>query len=355
MMRLSPEKILPEINNLTKKISYPIRLMEVCGTHTTAIARAGLRSILPDDLELIAGPGCPVCVTPQRDIERIILLARHPNVVVCTFGDMIRVPGIHSSLENERSEGADVRVVYSPNDALAVAEKENDKQIVFIAVGFETTAPGIAATALEAIERNILNFSLFVSHKLITPAMEAVLLGESNIDGFITPGHVSVILGSNEFASLAEKYNVPCVATGFEPADVLEGIRMLLEAYTQKCYGSFIQYKRAVKPDGNPLAKKIMFTVYETADSEWRGLGIIPKSGLQLKPEYASLDAPKRFSLPDLPPVELPECLCGKVLKGMIHPDQCPLFGNECKPGSPVGPCMVSSEGACAARYKYGG
>ncbi|RJP25002.1 MAG: hydrogenase formation protein HypD [Candidatus Omnitrophota bacterium] len=355
MKTRSPDEFLQTIHTLAVKIGRRVRLMEVCGTHTTAIARAGLRSTLPESIELVSGPGCPVCVTAQREIERMLLLARRSNVIICTFGDMIRVPGVDSSLEQERSRGADIRVVYSPDDAMHIAEEKTEKEIVFLAVGFETTAPGIAATVLEAVEKKIKNFSLFVSHKLITPAMEAVLHGGASIDGFITPGHVSVVLGSNEFTPLAEKFTIPCVATGFEPSDVLEGIAMLLEAIAEKRCGSFIQYVRAVKPDGNPRAREILFRVYEITDAEWRGLGIIPQSGLRLKKEFSSLDAIERFSLPQIPPVELSDCLCGDVLKGNIHPNECPLFGQACTPRTPVGPCMVSSEGACAARYKYGG
>ncbi len=355
MKKPSPDDFIRKINSFTRELGREVRLMEVCGTHTTAIARAGLRSILPSNIELVSGPGCPVCVTAQREIERMLLLTRDPNVIICTFGDMIRVPGIKSSLEEQRSNGADIRVVYSSDDSLQLAEKESGKEIVFLAVGFETTAPGIASTIVEATEKKIPNYSVFVSHKLISPAMEAVLNGGCRIDGFITPGHVSVVLGSNEFQPLSQKYNIPCVATGFEPPDLLEGITMLLECITENRSGSFIQYHRAVKPDGNPRAREMMYTAYETADAEWRGLGIIPKSGLKLKEQYASFDAIPRFSLPEIPPVELPDCLCGEVLKGNIHPDECPLFGSSCTPRTPVGPCMVSSEGACAARYKYGG
>jgi len=337
-----------------KRIGRPARVMEVCGTHTTAVARAGLRSLLAPDVELVSGPGCPVCVTPQRDVERMILLARDPRVAVCTFGDMIRVPGVESSLEQERAAGADVRIVYSPRDALDLAAREPSREVVFLAVGFETTAPATAAVALDAFERGAPNFSLYVSHKLIPPAMEAVLEGGSRLDGFLTPGHVSVIIGSQAYESLARKYAIPCVATGFEPPDVLEGIAMLVETIAEKNAGSFIQYRRAVKPEGNPRAREIADRAYEICDAEWRGLGVIPRSGLRLRPELRRLDAAERFSLPDLPPIEIPGCLCGQVLKGLIHPPECPQFGGVCTPRNPVGPCMVSTEGSCAARYRYG-
>ena len=354
MKRPTSEESLRRIKTAAEKIGRSVRLMEVCGTHTQVIARTGLRCILPANVELVSGPGCPVCVTSQCEIERMLLLARRPNVIVCTFGDMFRVPGVESSLERERARGADVRVVYSAHDALHLAMREPGKEIAFPAVGFETTAPGVAAVALEAFEKGIKNFTLFVSHKLIIPAMEAVLSGGSSIHGFLTPGHVSVVIGSNEYIPLVKQYSTSCVATGFEPPDILEGIAMLLEMIAKGQSGSFIQYKRAVKPEGNPVAREIMYKVFEKTDSEWRGLGTIPASGLKLKSEFFSFDAVARFSLPVIEPVELPDCRCGEVLKGLIRPDECPLFGGSCTPGTPVGPCMVSSEGSCAARYKYG-
>ena len=354
MKRPAPEESVERIRASAEGIGRRVRLMEVCGTHTTVVGRAGLRSLLPPNVELLSGPGCPVCVTPQREVERMILLARKPDVTVCTFGDMVRVPGVDSSLERERSEGADVRVVYSAADALETAGKEKGRQVVFLAVGFETTAPGVAAIALEAFEKGVNNFSLLVSHKLIPPAMGAVLDGGSSMDGFLTPGHVSVVIGSEAYDAIAREHSVPCVATGFDPADVLEGVAMLVELAAEGRAGSFIQYRRAVKPEGNRRARAVMHEVFETLDAEWRGLGTIPSSGLGLKSRFSSLDAAARFSLPALPPVELPRCRCGEVLKGLIHPPECPLFGRNCTPRTPVGPCMVSSEGSCAARYRYG-
>ena len=352
MARPAPEESVERIRSAAGKLKRKVRLMEVCGTHTMAVGRAGLRTLLPENVELVSGPGCPVCVTPQREIEQMILLSRTPGVTVCTFGDMVRVPGVDSSLERERAAGADVRVVYSASDALELAEKE--KEIVFIAVGFETTAPGVAAVALEAFEKGVSNFSLLVSHKLIPPAMEALLDGGSSLDGYMTPGHVSVIIGSRAYEPLARRHAVPCVATGFDPEDILEGVAMLLELIIDGRAGSFIQYRRAVRVEGNPRAREVMYRAYRISDAEWRGLGVIPESGLELRPEFDSLDAAKKFSLPELPPVEIPGCRCGEVLKGLIRPAECPLFGSECTPGTPVGPCMVSSEGSCAARYRYG-
>ncbi|MBN1866479.1 hydrogenase formation protein HypD [Candidatus Sumerlaeota bacterium] len=353
MTPAATEKFAERMRAAIARIGKPVRLMEVCGTHTHAIARHGLRALFPPELQLVSGPGCPVCVTPQSEIERMILLAREPGTILCTFGDMLRVPGIRSSLEQERTNGADIRVVYSPLDALAVARKEPEREVVFLAVGFETTAPVVASVALEALESGTKNFSLLVGHKLIPPAMDALLRGECQLDGFLTPGHVSVVIGSQAYDDLAREFRVPCVATGFEPADILEGVAMLLESIAECRSGSFIQYRSAVRPEGNPQAREVMFRAFRKAGSEWRGLGSIPGSGLKLKRDLASLDAAQRFSLPEVAPVEIPGCRCGDVLRGLLSPADCPLFGNACTPRTPVGPCMVSSEGSCAARYKY--
>lgn len=357
-MRPTPEPLVGplvgRIRDAARAIARPVRLMEVCGTHTHAIGRGGLRALLPSNVEMVSGPGCPVCVTSQRDVERMLLLAQMPGVTISTFGDMVRVPGITSSLEHARSMGADVRVVYSPMDAFERAERNPGSEVVFLGVGFETTAPGVASVILRAHERGLTNFSAYVSHKLIVPAMKAVLAGGSRIDGFLTPGHVSVIIGAEAYEELAARHAMPCVATGFEPRDVLEGIAMALECVRDGRAGSFVQYTRAVKPGGNRRAWDTLMRAFEIVDSEWRGLGVIPRSGLKMRPELRRFDAAERFHIPDLAPLELPGCRCGDVLKGMIHPPQCPLFGKQCTPRTPLGPCMVSSEGSCAARYKYG-
>lgn len=345
---------LGRIRAAADALDRPVRLMEVCGTHTHAIGRGGLRALLPDTVELISGPGCPVCVTSQRDVERMIHLAATPGVTVATFGDMIRVPGLSGSLETARGAGADVRIVYSPLDALDLAVAQPDRPVVFIAIGFETTAPGVAAVLLQARERGLANFFVLASHKLVVPAMEAVLTGESLVDGFLTPGHVSVIIGSDAYEKLCRRYGVPCVATGFEPEDVLEGIAMLLEAMREGVAESRVQYRRAVSAQGNPKAWNVLTTVFDVSDAEWRGLGVIPGSGLTLREEFRGYDAAARFAVPDMEPVELPGCRCGDVLKGVLHPPECPMFRNGCTPRTPLGPCMVSTEGACAARYKYG-
>lgn len=354
MAHRKPEELLSAIRSLSESLHRPVRLMEVCGTHTHAIGRGGLRAVLPDKVELISGPGCPVCVTSQRDVERMLLLARNPELTLCTFGDMIRVPGLESSLERERSQGADVRVVYSPLDALRLAVEKPDLEVVFLAVGFETTSPGVASVALRAAQSGIDNFSIYASHKLIVPAMEAVLDGASQIDGFLTPGHVTVILGPEVYEDLSLKHGIPCVATGFEPADVLEGIAMLLECLRDGKAGSFVQYTRAIRPGGNKRAWDTLLRAFEVGDAEWRGLGVIPGSGMVFRPAFDRYDAAKRYDLPELEPVQLPGCRCGDVLKGAIHPPECPFFGTTCTPRNPLGPCMVSTEGSCAARYKYG-
>lgn len=349
-----PEALVDRVAKAADAVGRHVRIMEVCGTHTHAIGRGGLRALLPASVELVSGPGCPVCVTSQRDIERILLLARKPGIALCSFGDMIRVPGLETSLVDERSHGADVRIVYSPLDALELASRESEREVVFAAVGFETTAPGVASIVLQAYERGLTNFSVYASHKLIVPAMQAVLEGASRIEGFLTPGHVSVIIGAEAYEEVAARYNAPCVATGFEPSDVLEGIAMLLECIAEGKQGSFVQYTRVVKPGGNKRAWDMLMRVFDVADAEWRGLGVIPNSGLALKPEFDAFDAALKYNLPDMAPVQLPKCRCGDVLKGVIHPPECPFFGDPCTPRNPLGPCMVSSEGSCAARYKYG-
>jgi hydrogenase expression/formation protein HypD len=354
MAQPETENVVGNIHKSAEAIGHHLRIMEVCGTHTHAIGRGGLRALLPPNVELVSGPGCPVCVTSQRDVELMLLLAKNPEVIITTFGDMLRVPGLSSSLEKERSEGADVRVVYSALDALKLARSEPGREVVFLAVGFETTAPGIAAVVQRAYEEKISNFSIFTCHKLIVPAMEAVVQGESMIDGFLTPGHVSVIIGAEAYEDFVKRYGFPCVATGFEPADVLTGIAMLLECLQEKRIGSFVQYTRAVKPGGNTRAWDILMAAFDISEGDWRGLGEIAESGLKLKSYLKDFDAATRFSLPHMDPVHLPGCRCGDVLKGLIHPPECPHFGKKCTPRNPLGPCMVSSEGSCAARYKYG-
>ncbi|MBE7560404.1 hydrogenase formation protein HypD [bacterium] len=332
-----------------------VRLMEVCGTHTMAIYRHGLRSLFPAGLELTSGPGCPVCVTPTGVIDAAIRLARIPEVTLCTFGDMLRVPGSTSSLDAERAAGASVRVCYSSLDALDIARAQPDRQVVFAGVGFETTAPTMAATILSAEEENIANFSALVSYKTMPQPMRALLQDQTvSLEGFLCPGHVSVVTGSQIYEFIPAEFGIPCVVAGFEPHEILEGLAMLLSQLAEGRAEVEIQYKAAVVREGNPTARAVMNQVFEPVDAEWRGLGVIAGSGLALRSDYVKYDACARFgvSIPDSPPH--PGCSCGDVLRGAMRPEECPLFGAACTPETPFGPCMVSSEGACAAHHKYG-
>ncbi|MGC8833219.1 MAG: hydrogenase formation protein HypD [Armatimonadota bacterium] len=334
----------------------PAVLMEVCGTHTMAIARYGLRSFLPKQVRLVSGPGCPVCVTHQRDIDTCLALTDVPNVIIATFGDMMRVPGTYSSLEQQRASGSDVRMVYSPMDAVRLAEAHPNREVIFLGVGFETTAPAVAASILEADRIGLHNFSVYCAHKLIPPALEALAQApDLQIDGFILPGHVSTILGLEPYRFLAEKYGKACVVTGFEPLDIAIGMAMLLERIQNRNPGLDIQYTRVVRPDGNPTARRIMYRVFKPADSDWRGIGTIPNSGLVIRSEFAHMDAKLKFAdqIPKQDSMEPESCMCGSVLRGAALPTDCRLFGTACTPASPVGPCMVSSEGTCAAFYRY--
>lgn len=344
---------------IVKKIkefdSFKVNLMEVCGTHTMVIFKQGLKGMLPKNVNLLSGPGCPVCVTSQEDIDKVIALAKNRDVIITTFGDMVRVPGTDSSLEKEKGNGADIRVVYSPNESLRIVRENPAKKVIFLAIGFETTSPLIAASLLDARKEKIENFYIFSSHKLIPPAMEALLESkEVKIDGFICPGHVSVTIGSDAYRFIAHKYSIPCVITGFEPLDVLHSIYMLLKQIKEKRAEVEIQYFRAVRPEGNRIAQELISEVFEVSDVRWRGLGIIPKSGLRLKREFSDLDAEKEFRPKTRKSKENPDCVCGEVLRGVKRPTQCKLYRRICNPEHPYGPCMVSSEGTCAAYYKYG-
>jgi hydrogenase expression/formation protein HypD len=338
-----------------KEISRtPARFMEVCGTHTMALFRYGVRELLPDHVELVSGPGCPVCVTAGQDIDRALAAARLPGVIVTTFGDMLRVPGSGGTLDQARADGADVRIVYSPLEALKTAQGHPDRQVIFIGVGFETTAPTVAAAIKTAKSLGLTNFSVLAAHKLLPPAMAALLSGgELDLTGFLLPGHVTTIIGPAPYRPLARKYHVPCVVAGFEPVDILQSLLMLIEQVEAGTDEVQIQYRRAVGGDGNPAARAVMNEVFHPADAVWRGLGPISGSGLEFRDEYAGLDAGRRFDLPVEPVDEPPGCLCGEVLRGMVRPPQCRLFASRCTPETPVGPCMVSSEGTCAAYYKY--
>jgi hydrogenase expression/formation protein HypD len=306
-------------------------------------------------MEVISGPGCPVCVTSNGDLDRAISLARVPGAAIATFGDMVRVPGSGSSLALERAAGRDVRVVYSPLDGLKMAEENPQLEVIFLGVGFETTAPTVAATALQAKSRGLKNFFIFSAHKTVPKALKALLdLGEIKLDGFLLPGHVSAIIGSRPYEFLTEEYGLACVISGFEPLDILQSLFMLVQQVKNYEPRVEIQYKRGVKPEGNPKAMEILAQAFEPSDVEWRGLGLIPGTGLALQKEFAELDASRAFDIPVALARESNGCRCGDVLRGLIRPEGCPLFGNVCTPQNPVGPCMVSFEGSCAAAYKYG-
>jgi len=319
-----------------------------------AIFRAGLRQLLPSWLQLISGPGCPVCVTANEDIDRAIWLTRQPGVIITTFGDLIRVPGSESSLQKERAGGADVRIVYSTFDALQIARDNPDRHVVFLGIGFETTAPTIAAAVKQASKEGLTNFSVFSAHKLLPPAMRALLhSGDLHLDGFLCPGHVSTIIGAASYEEVAGRYRTPCVVTGFEPLDVLQGISMLVEQVSHGQSKVQNQYARAVNWEGNPVARALIDEIFAPADTTWRGLGMIPQSGLRVRKEWAAYDAVQRFSMPVIQVREHPGCKCGEVLRGVITPLECALFRKVCDPENPKGPCMVSSEGTCGAYYRY--
>ena len=329
-------------------------LMEVCGTHTVAIARNGIRDLMPEGLRLASGPGCPVCVTCNRDIDTVIALARIPNVTITTFGDMTRVPGSTSSLLAEQAAGRSVEIVYSPLDALAFAKAHPEREVVFVGVGFETTTPLVAMAIKRAKAMGLSNFTVFAAHKNMPGALE-LLVGDPTLelDALILPGHVSTIIGAEPYRFLAEKYGIPGVITGFEPVDVLQGIAMLVRQLHEGRAEIEIAYARGVMPEGNPVALAAIDEVFETCTATWRGLGDIPGSGYRIRDEFADFDAVRRFE-PDVEPTRDPKgCRCGDVLRARIAPNECPLFRTVCTPENPVGPCMVSSEGGCAAYYRY--
>mgnify|MGYP001073156030 CR=1 FL=1 len=345
------------VEKLIRDVGKPLTLMEVCGTHTHAISKTGIRRALAGKVRLLSGPGCPVCVTADAEIDRFIALSRMPDVVVTTFGDMLHVPGSESSLANERDQGRDIRIVYSPLDVLKMAQSEPAKEFCFLGVGFETTAPTILATVKEARNRGITNFSICTAFKLIPPALRMIAAHpDLAIHGFILPGHVSAIIGSEPYRFLVDEFKRPCVITGFEGADILQALLMITNQIKEDEPRLEIQYKRVVTKEGNKAALKIMDKMCDVKDSMWRGLGTIPESELKLKEVWKDFDAEHKFSLPPLEHRERFDtngCRCGDVLLGKIIPPDCPLFAKTCSPSNPIGPCMVSSEGACAAYYKY--
>ncbi len=345
----------PLVAQLQKAVTKPLRIMEVCGSHTMAIFRNGLRTILPEGYELISGPGCPVCVTSAPHMDAFIAMADLPGVRVAIFGDLFRVPGSNGSLAHASSRGAKVDIVYSPMDALDLAIKHPEDLVVFLGVGFETTTPGIAATIMSAKVRKITNFVVFSTHKVMPPPMIA-LLDDPNlkIDGLLCPGHVSSIIGAGAYQPLVDKYGLACVVAGFETADLLNGLILLARQVGTGDVKVENTYPRAVSWEGNPRAQKMVYEIFEPADMDWRGLGVIPDSGLAIRKEYEEFDAEKRLNITLPEAEEAKGCLCGEILKGINTPPQCPLFDVRCSPANPIGPCMVSSEGTCAAYHKYG-
>jgi hydrogenase expression/formation protein HypD len=333
-----------------------IRLMEVCGTHTVSIFRNGIRDVLPDTISLLSGPGCPVCVPAQGEIDAFIALSQVEGVIITTFGDLVRVPGIRSSLQEERAAGRDIRIVYSAMDALETATANPDRQVVFLGIGFETTAPTIAGTLTMARSMGLKNFSVISAHKLAPPALNALMQTKGvELDGFIMPGHVSVIIGLKAYTGLFETYRIPCVVAGFEPTDILRAISMLVDQVETGSPAVENAYPRAVSHEGNIKAQKIMKMVFKVEDANWRGLGMIPQSGLGIRDEFARFDATQRFQL-DVPDSPEPKgCDCGDILTGKKIPPECALYKKVCTPVNPIGPCMVSSEGTCAAYYRYHG
>lgn len=348
--------IIESIKKLTGAIGRPIKIMEVCGTHTVAIFRHGIRDIIPEEITLLSGPGCPVCVTPIKDVDAAIMLSRINGNILTTFGDMMRVPGSKLSLFHAQAEGANIMIVYSPMDALQLAIENKDKNIVFFATGFETTSPSVAGTLFEAERLNIKNFYIYSAHKIVPPALKALLDSpDLKIDGFILPGHVSTIIGSKPYDFIAKDYKIASVITGFEGEDIIQGIMMLLKQIADNRADVEIQYKRVVREEGNQKAIAMINEFFELSDANWRGIGVIPLSGLKLKDKYKHRDVLQIFSfeIPDAP--EPKGCQCGQVLRGIKLPTDCRLFGKACTPEHPVGACMVSTEGSCAAYYKYSG
>jgi hydrogenase expression/formation protein HypD len=340
---------------IRRSVTRPWTIMEVCGGQTHTLVRSGIQRLLPAELRLVHGPGCPVCVTPLELIERALAVAALPGVIFCSFGDMLRVPASSSDLLRVRAAGADVRVVYSPLDAVKLARQNPERAVVFLAVGFETTAPATALAVLQARRLGLRNFTLLVGHVLVPPAMQAILAAPDNrVQAFLGPGHVCTVVGFEEYLDIAARCRVPIVVTGFEPVDLLEGIWMALGQLETGRHVVENQYARSVRRAGNPSARDAVAEVFEVCDQSWRGLGVLPRSGLRLKPAYRDFDAEVRFAIAVAPVAECAQCRSAEVLQGRLRPDQCAAFGTLCTPDTPLGAPMVSSEGACAAYWKYG-
>jgi len=349
-----PELAKKILHQIEKIVTQPWRIMEVCGGQTHSLVKNGILDVLPKEITMIHGPGCPVCVTPLHLIDKAVYLAEKKNVILCSFGDMLRVPGSHKSLLEAKASGADIRIVYSPLEAVQIAQKNPDREVVFFAVGFETTAPSNALSVLHAEKLGLKNYSLLVSHVLVPPAIENIMEDvDSRIDGFLAAGHVCSIMGYWEYYPLAEKFKVPIVVTGFEPLDILKGILAVVKQLEEGRYEVENQYERYVREEGNEKAQEIIFQVFEITDRLWRGMENIPNSGYKIKKEYERFDALKKFDVTLEAVREHEECLAGDVMKGIIKPYECPQFGKSCTPQNPLGAPMVSSEGACAAYYHY--
>ncbi len=344
------------VEEIRRKITRPWVIMEICGGQTHAIMRHGLDQLLPPEVELVHGPGCPVCVTSLELIDKALAIASQPGVIFTSYGDMLRVPGSGRDLFSVRAAGGDVRVVYSPLDAVRIAQQNPDKQVVFFAIGFETTAPANVTSVMQARALGLANYSILVSHVRVPPAMHAILGSPDNrVQGFLAAGHVCAVMGYWEYPPIAEKYHVPIVVTGFEPLDIVQGILMAVNQLEQGKVEVQNGYPRVVTFEGNRPAQKIIDQVFMECDRKWRGIGLIPASGWRLRPEFAAFDAEARFRVEDIHPQESAVCIAGQILQGMRKPQQCPAFGTQCTPEHPLGATMVSSEGACAAYYRYGG
>ncbi|MGC8782066.1 MAG: hydrogenase formation protein HypD [Anaerolineae bacterium] len=343
------------LNAIARLTTREWTIMEICGGQTHTLIKSGIDRLLPRQITLVHGPGCPVCVTPLELIDRAIAIARRPEVIFTSFGDMLRVPGSQTDLLSVKAQGGDVRMVYSPLDAVKLAQKHPDRQVVFFAVGFETTAPGNAMAVWQARQLGLDNFSILCSHVLVPPAMEAILGAPGNqVQGFLAAGHVCTVMGYWEYEPIAERYRVPIVVTGFEPLDLLQGIYMTVKALEEGRWGVENQYTRAVTREGNRPAQALIAEVFEVSDRQWRGIGLIPASGYRLRPAYAAFDAERRFGVADVTAREASICIAGQILQGLKKPHECLAFGKQCTPEHPLGAPMVSSEGACAAYYSYG-
>jgi hydrogenase expression/formation protein HypD len=350
-----PEHVGKLKERIARLSRSPLKIMEFCGTHTHAICKFGIRELLPETIQMFSGPGCPVCVTDQADMDYAIALAKVPQSIIATFGDLLKVPGSYSSLQTARAEGATVQVVYSPLDALDFALKNPHRPVIFLGVGFETTAPTVAAAVLEAARQGLKNFFVYSMHKLTPPAMRAIIdAGEISLSGILCPGHVSTVIGSRVWDFLAQKYDIPAAVAGFEPIDVLWAIEEIVVQHESRHARIVNTYPRSVTPEGNTAAQAVMKQVFESGPARWRGLDVIPESGLAFRTEYQNFDAKRMFQV-DPGKTILPEgCHCGEVIRGVMRPNECQLFGQTCSPMRPVGPCMVSAEGSCAAYYQYG-